>query len=201
MWQTGGAPTYLCTTGSDGTVAIFNRQGQQQERIVLQNLCCSLAWDVDGDILSILTINSSNIILWDANTQRKQTLDSGLRDNLSCLIWSKRSPILAIGTARGNLILYNHQTTKRIPIIGKHSKKITCGAWSTESILALGSDDKSFSLSNEEGDTLKAVSLRDIPSDMQFAEMKTDERLPGENTVSEIKISYNKIFITIFIKF
>lgn len=183
MWQTGGAPTYLCTTGNDGSVAIFNRQGQLQERITLQNVCCSLAWDIDGDVLAILTVNSSQIILWDSNTQRKQTLDSGLRDNLSCLIWSKRSPILAIGTARGNLTIYNHQTTKRIPIIGKHSKRITGGAWSTESILALGSDDKSFSLSNEEGDTLKAVSLRDNPSDMQFAEMKTDERLPGENTV------------------
>lgn len=67
--------------------------------------------------------------------------------------------------------------------MGKHSKRITCGAWSSENILALGSDDKTLSLSTDDGDSLRVVSLRDTPSDMHFAEMKTDERIPGENTV------------------
>lgn len=94
--------------------------------------------------------------------------------------------LLAVATARGNLSIYNHLTTKRIPILGKHTKRITCGAWSTENVLALGSEDKFLSLSNEEGDTLRSVQLRDNPSDMHFAEMKTDERVPGENTISMI---------------
>lgn len=74
---------------------------------------------------------------------------------------------------------------RRIPILGKHSKRIVCGAWSTENLLALGSDDKTMSLSNEEGDTIRVVQLREIPSDITFAEMKTDERVPGENTVNK----------------
>lgn len=73
---------------------------------------------------------------------------------------------------------------RRIPILGKHSKRITCGAWSRDNILALGSDDKTLSLSSEDGDSLRVVQLRDVPSDMCFAEIKTDERVPGENTVS-----------------
>lgn len=36
MWQNGGSGNHLATTGTDGTVAIFNRQGQLQDRIVLQ---------------------------------------------------------------------------------------------------------------------------------------------------------------------
>lgn len=52
--------------------------------------------------------------------------------------------------------------------------------------LALGSDDKTVSISNDDGDTLRTVSLRDVPSDMHFAEMKTDERVPGESTISMI---------------
>lgn len=36
IWQNGGSGTYLATTGTDGTVGIFNRQGQLQDRIVLQ---------------------------------------------------------------------------------------------------------------------------------------------------------------------
>lgn len=35
-FQTGSSGNHLVTTGSDGTVAIYNRQGQLQDRIVLQ---------------------------------------------------------------------------------------------------------------------------------------------------------------------
>lgn len=72
---------------------------------------------------------------------------------------------------------------RRIPILGKHSKRIITGAWSKENILALGSDDKTLSLSSEDGDSLRVVQLRDVPSEMSFGEIKTDERVPGENTV------------------
>uniref|UniRef100_A0A182K004 Uncharacterized protein n=1 Tax=Anopheles christyi TaxID=43041 RepID=A0A182K004_9DIPT len=186
LWQTGASAQLLASTGSDGTVAIFNRQGQLQERIVLQGLCAGFAWDRDGDVLAMITASSHQLIIWDSNSKKKQTVDIGLRDLPSCIIWSKKIAILAVGTARGNLSIYNHITTKRIPILGKHTKRITCGAWSTENILALGSEDKYLTLSNEEGDTLRSIQLRDCPSDMYFAEMKTDERVPGENTISMI---------------
>nr|CAD7198123.1 unnamed protein product [Timema douglasi] len=72
----------------------------------------------------------------------------------------------------------------RVPILGKHSKRVTCGAWSAENLLALGSEDKTLSISNVEGDTLRVISMRSDPSDIQFSEMKLDERMAGENTVS-----------------
>lgn len=72
---------------------------------------------------------------------------------------------------------------RRIPVLGKHTKRISCGAWSTENLLALGSEDKTLSISNTEGDTLRIISLRSEPSDIQFSEMKLDERLDGEHTV------------------
>lgn len=52
------------------------------------------------------------IVLWDANTGRKHQVDSGLRDTLSCLLWSKTNPILAIGSTKGNLTIYNHASVK-----------------------------------------------------------------------------------------
>nr|CAD7453894.1 unnamed protein product [Timema tahoe] len=70
----------------------------------------------------------------------------------------------------------------RVPILGKHSKRVTCGAWSAENLLALGSEDKTLSISNVEGDTLRVISMRSDPSDIQFSEMKLDERMAGENT-------------------
>ncbi len=76
---------------------------------------------------------------------------------------------------------------RKIPILGKHTKKITCGAWSQQNLLALGSEDKTISVSNAEGDTIRQTSLRAEPSDLDFSEMKTDERSTmGENTVSRL---------------
>lgn len=72
---------------------------------------------------------------------------------------------------------------RRTPVIGKHSKKITCGAWSNENLIALGSEDKTISVSSSDGDTLRVIALRSEPSDIQFSEMKLDERVGTENTV------------------
>lgn len=47
----------------------------------------------------------------------------------------------------------------------------------------LTGEDKLLTISNTEGDTLRTAPLRGEPSDLQFSEMKTDERASGENTV------------------
>ncbi len=90
-----------------------------------------------------------------------------IRDPLNVLVWAKSSPILAVGSYRGNLMIYNHKTSRRVPIIGKHNKAITCGAWSEGGLLALGSEDRSLSISNGEGDTLRVATLRAEPSEIQ----------------------------------
>lgn len=69
-------------------------------------------------------------------------------------------------------------------MIGKHSKRVTCGCWSSEGLLALAGEDRSLSVSTVDGDTLRVVHLRDTPYDVTFADMKTDERTQGENTVN-----------------
>ena len=45
-----------------------------------------------------------------------------IRDPLNVLVWAKNAPILAIGSYRGNLMIYNHKTSRRETIIGKHTK-------------------------------------------------------------------------------
>eukprot|EP00061_Rhincodon_typus_P006494 g27193.t1 len=44
-----------------------------------------------------------------------------------------------------------------INISGKHTKRITCGCWSTQNLLALGSEDKTITVSNQEGDTIRQI--------------------------------------------
>jgi len=72
-------------------------------------------------------------------------------------------------------------------VLGKHTKRIKCGCWSKQNLLALASDDRSLSVSNSDGDTLRQFSLQGDPSDLQFSEMKADERSNiGENTASSV---------------
>ncbi|KAL0883647.1 hypothetical protein ABMA27_015774 [Loxostege sticticalis] len=184
LWQKGESRSLLATTGTDATVAIHDRTGQLLERIKLQGLCAGMEWDNDGDYLAVITPNSNSVLLWECHANKKMNIETGLREPPSCLAWAYGEPLLAIGTQKGNLALYNHHTTKRIPIIGKHTKKITCAAWNKDSILVLASEDKSLSINNSDGDTLRIISLRDTPFDLQFSEMKTDERVAGENTIS-----------------
>ncbi|XP_074649650.1 WD repeat-containing protein 19-like isoform X1 [Tubulanus polymorphus] len=178
---------YLATTGSDHVVRIYDRHGEIHDEISLPGMCSGLGWDKDGDTLAIINDKTGVIFLWSANARKTTQLDSGLRDSLTYLIWSKVGPQLAIGTAKGNLLIYNHQTSRKVPILGKHTKKITCGAWSMQNLLALGSEDRTITISNAEGDTIRTTSVRADPMEVQFSEMKGDERSQmGENTVSVV---------------
>lgn len=112
-------------------------------------------------------------------------LNKFYRDPLTFAVWSKTSSLLAVGNAKGNLLLYNHQTQRKVPIVGKHTKKITCGAFNDKNLLALGSEDQTITVSNIDGDTLHAFSVDSSPSDIQFADMKESERGEGQMTVSD----------------
>ncbi len=57
---------------------------------------------------------------------------------------------------------------KKIPVLGKHSKEITCGAWSEDNRLALGSKDKNLTISTADGDELERTVLKKEPVEIQF---------------------------------
>ncbi|GAA6073984.1 WD repeat-containing protein 19, partial [Tachysurus ichikawai] len=178
---------YLAVAGPDNSVKIFDRHGHKMNEMNLPGKCVSLDWDKDGDTLAVIAEKSTSIHLWDAIVNKTSQLDSGMRsvDQLSFLLWSKTGPLLAIGTSKGNLLIYNQQTSRKIPVLGKHTKRITCGCWSSQNLLALGSEDHNITVSNHEGDTIRQTSIRADPADIQFSVMKTDERSsPGESTVS-----------------
>lgn len=74
------------------------------------SLCTSFSWDCDGDLLGI--VSQSQLMIWDANATKKTMIDVGLKDYMSCLVWAKTGPVLAVGTMKGNVSIYNHDTSK-----------------------------------------------------------------------------------------
>ncbi len=76
-------------------------------------------------------------------------METGLQDP-TFITWSGTRPFLAVGTAKGNLLIYNKQQKKKIPVMGKHAKCITCGGWSSvDNKLVMGSNDNTITVSNE----------------------------------------------------
>eukprot|EP00002_Diphylleia_rotans_P001793 TRINITY_DN11025_c0_g1_i1.p1 TRINITY_DN11025_c0_g1~~TRINITY_DN11025_c0_g1_i1.p1 ORF type:complete len:1293 (+),score=269.64 TRINITY_DN11025_c0_g1_i1:166-4044(+) len=167
---------FVATAGQNKIVHIFTRNGEVVDEILLESGPCSgLDWDSDGEKLAMMQESSGIVQIWDLNTKRTTNLDTGMRD-LSYLKWAKNGPQLAIGTAKGHLVIYNKKTQRKLTTMGKHTKRIISGAWNIEGKLALGGEDKFLSISNAEGDGIDQTSIKYDPVDIQFADMKTIER-------------------------
>ncbi|RQM21034.1 hypothetical protein B5M09_000189 [Aphanomyces astaci] len=149
-WQPAG--NFLATAGKNGLVHIFDRQGEQYDEIGLDmgTPVLALEWDHDGNTLAILQTGNGIVPLWDLSARTTQNLDTNLKD----------PSFIPIGTVKGNLVLYSKSSRKIVPVLGKHSKKITCGAWNNSDQLVLGSDDRMITVSNAGGDTLQQRELK-----------------------------------------
>ncbi|NXF19699.1 WDR19 protein, partial [Rhodinocichla rosea] len=186
---------FLAVIGGDRSVKIFDRHGQKRNEISLPGNCVAMDWDKDGDTLAIITDKSSTIFLWDAITNKTSQVDSGMRDAMSFLLWSRVGALLAVGTTKGNLLIYNRQTSRKISVLGKHTKRITCGCWSIENLLALGGEDRMITISNQEGDTIRQTSISSDPSDMQFSVMKTDDRVSTRESTVSVVVGKKTLFL------
>ena len=76
-------------------------------------------------------------------------------------------------------------------MLGKHSKEITCGAWSQDNRLALGSKDK-VTISTADGDELERTRfLKKEPVEIQFMTKSFQKQQEQKNAVGSGKVSIN----------
>jgi WD repeat-containing protein 19 len=178
-WQPSG--NYVASIGEGNrNLFLFDRRGVQVEEVALKSTArvLQLEWDKDGEILAILQQGEATVSLWRHAEKKLEVLEMNSKDP-TFLAWSKVGPQLVIGTARGNMMIYNKRTMKKQTVMGKHSKKVTCGVWhAQDNIFACGSEDKTVSVSDEQGDSvLKAddpLRLKSEPSQIQFTDIKSD---------------------------
>jgi WD repeat-containing protein 19 len=183
-WEPRG--NYLAAGGEPGLVHIYDRHGDHVAEISGETTAPvkALAWDRDGDCLAIMQDREPTISLWDSQMKTVTKLDTALKDP-SFFCWSRTSSQLVVGNKNGNILVYDRRTRKKVSVLGKHPKKITCGCWSAQTNkLALGSDDRTLTLSNESGDTLEQTELKHAPVDMQFATQKRDASDESETHLS-----------------
>ncbi|CAH8497761.1 unnamed protein product [Schistosoma turkestanicum] len=187
--------TYVSAFGFNQSVEIFDRHGEKKLEIPLPGEATCMSWDADGDNLAIIDDKTSSATLWDSISFKISQIHTGMKDNLTILSWSKVGSRLAIGTSKGNLIIYNHKNLKKTSLLGKHTRRIACAVWSKNNIIALASDDKSITINSSEGDLIRHAMIHDQPSSLNFGRMKLDDLSKNEdNTVSCI-IGKKKLFL------
>jgi hypothetical protein len=54
-----------------------------------------------------------SILLYAVATKERTKVETGMKE-LTFLSWAKSGPLLAVGTAKGNLLLYNEKLGKRV---------------------------------------------------------------------------------------
>mmetsp|Transcript_4919 Transcript_4919/g.9502 ORF Transcript_4919/g.9502 Transcript_4919/m.9502 type:complete len:1390 (-) Transcript_4919:208-4377(-) len=178
---------YLATCGKNRRVHIYARNGDLLDEFALQGNCLQIEWDKDGETVAVLQEGNNQIPLWHVNERKVKNLQTNLKADPTFMCWSKSGPQLAIGSAKGNLLIYNSRSQKKYPCIGKHSKRITCGMWNKDNLLALGSDDKTVTINDEGGEELqRTTTLKGEPSALQFNTQKVDGSKSTEQSVSVI---------------
>eukprot|EP01138_Halocafeteria_seosinensis_P010566 gb/GECG01010788.1/.p1 GENE.gb/GECG01010788.1/~~gb/GECG01010788.1/.p1 ORF type:complete len:1429 (+),score=207.41 gb/GECG01010788.1/:1-4287(+) len=184
---------FLATAGANGIVNIVDKSGQPVTHFALstKSTPVGLEWDAQGEELAAIQGDTSDVTLFDFNARSSKTLETSLK-NPTFVRWSKTGPYLAIGDSKGNVLLYDKQSKKKVPILGKHTRAIVAGAWSAECKLALGSTDNTLSLSESNGDAVsESVDLKASPTFMQFSNQKRDNGLSRNNANAENTISIN----------
>ncbi|CAB1425479.1 unnamed protein product [Pleuronectes platessa] len=89
---------FIAVAGQDNSVKIFDRNGQKWTELNLPGRCVGMDWDKDGDILAVIAARSRSIFLWDARVNKSSKIKSGMKDQMSLILWSKTSPMFAVGT-------------------------------------------------------------------------------------------------------
>lgn len=161
-WSASGQ--YLAAAGRRRKVCIFDKAGKLLEELSLpladglasdagdkagKGSCAALAWDPTSDQLAILPAGGLFPIVWNATLRETLNLDTGFKlQECTAMAWSVTGSILAVGTAKGNLLLYNSRERKKTQVMGKHTKRITAGAWNKAGVLALTSEDKNITLTD-----------------------------------------------------
>ncbi|KAI8820676.1 WD repeat-containing protein 19-like protein [Fimicolochytrium jonesii] len=164
---------FLAAVGGSHVVYIFDRSAQVVDTFPLAGECRGMEWSPDGSVLAVIQAKSSYIFLWDADSRKASAnpFDTGMK-HLHFLKWSPKGDYLAAGTAKGNLFICDKTGSEKVPILGKHNRSICAGCWSWDNILACGSEDNTFSLSNSAGDTVFSMGISGEPSLMEWANMK-----------------------------
>ena len=127
--------SFIAACGETKCIKVYDRRGNpvKEAQLNSNNTVVGLEWDKDNEILAILQENLGYILLWHVfNKDGPIEIELGQKETASFIKWSITHPVLVIGTSRGGLLFYSKKNQKKLPTVGKHSKKVIGGDWSSD---------------------------------------------------------------------
>ncbi|MEW5304579.1 MAG: hypothetical protein WDW36_007181 [Sanguina aurantia] len=208
-WSSKG--NYLAVTGSKRKCCILDRNGRLYDEVhfpaadlpppeardVRASSAYALQWDPSGEQLAILPSGNTSLLIWSALTKEVQRIDSEFKtQEFSCLAWSRSGLYLAIGTAKGNLMMYNSREKKKVPYVGKHTKKIVTAVWNKDNLLALTSLDRTVTITDGgTGETTRSFVIKGDPVDLCVSDKKDDGYSKKEENTYSVNVNRKTIYI------
>eukprot|EP00823_Brevimastigomonas_motovehiculus_P006125 TRINITY_DN4893_c0_g1_i1.p1 TRINITY_DN4893_c0_g1~~TRINITY_DN4893_c0_g1_i1.p1 ORF type:complete len:415 (+),score=66.41 TRINITY_DN4893_c0_g1_i1:119-1363(+) len=166
-WHPSGQ--FIACCGSVCIVYVFDGRGRLADQISLcgSSPCICLEWDAEGRTLAMLQGGGSReILLWDLETKEVERIELNVRDT-TFMKWSKRGKQLAIGTAKGDVLIYDRTKSCWYPL-AKHKKRITCGDWNNDNKFAFASDDRQIMIASSDGKVYGQVKVKSKPTNVKF---------------------------------
>ena len=115
---------------SNNQISISEAEQREFDNVGQAKTISHIEWDSKGEKIVIVCKHSSTLSIWDINSGEVSNIDIGVKHSASVVSWHISQPILAVGTDKGTLVMYNDDIKKRDVLVGYHSKAITCSAWS-----------------------------------------------------------------------
>lgn len=192
---------FLCFSFSGTTsIRISDRYGEIFDDFSAPGKDKFLEWHKDGDFLAVVGGQAPHVTLYTMSTKESNEVDLGLaskwvnylqknnhtstreiiltfqncRESPTFCIWSDSSPVLVVATNRGNVFFLNVLTSRKTPVMGKHQRAITTGAFNSEGLLALGSEDATITISNPQGDTVNSFGCNTEPESIYYIPIYDD---------------------------
>ena len=184
--------SFIAACGNNQCIKIYDRRGNLIKETQLQSSepVLTLDWDKDNEILAILQDNLSYVQLWQVFTHDYPIeIELSGKETASFLKWSITYPVLVIGTSRGGLLFYSKKNQKKLPTVGKHSKKVIGGDWSPDGLLITISEDKTLTVSNHTSETIyDQGNLKQEAKNVRWTKLKTEDRAADakQRTISAI---------------
>jgi WD repeat-containing protein 19 len=162
---------FAAIAGSNKYIIIVDNNGALYEKISPLSLyaCTGLEWNRNSTILAILQSGApQEVFLWNVSTKQMDIVNLELKDVIF-MKWSTKDNLLAFGTSKGDVAIYD-QDVKELRISdAKHKKRITCGDWSHDNKFAFASDDRQISIIDGKGKSFGQVKVKSRPTSIKFA--------------------------------
>lgn len=168
---------YLASVGTNREVFIFECRGKLVERIMphSEGPVIGLEWYHTGRRLAILHGGSpGNIFLWHVDSKILTIVDYFPSMDPVMMRWSYFGMMLAIGTSKGEVAMYNSNTQEIMTANVRHKKRVTCGDWSHDGKFAFGSDDRQITIIAADGSTLGQIKVKSRPTNIKFGSNDED---------------------------